>query len=40
MGFRVERHGKGHFKYSRSYGSKKKAEAAKKRYRGKRIVKS
>jgi hypothetical protein len=40
MGFRVVRKTKSPFKYSKSYRSKKKAEAAKKRLNGSKVEES
>ena len=40
MGYRVERKTKSPYKFTKSYSSKKKAERAKKRVHGKRIVES
>jgi hypothetical protein len=40
MGFRVEKRGKGPFRFTKSYSSAKKAERAKRRLKGKRVVRS
>ena len=40
MGYRVKKRGKGPFKFTRSYPTKKKAERARKRLHGAKVVKS
>ena len=40
MGFRVEKRGRGPYRFTKSYSSVKKAEKARTRLRGKRVVKS
>jgi hypothetical protein len=40
MGYRVVKRGRGPFRYSKSYPSMKKAERARKRLRGRKVVKS